>query len=123
MADRRRADRRREALVARLTGAVRTAPTLVDPDLPGQLDLRGSIGIALGLLRPADREILILVAWEGFTVEQLAVALDCSKATASVRLHRARRRFSTLLAAADGEESQVDEPKTRGALLPSMGET
>jgi hypothetical protein len=68
-----------DTLQARWTGVLRTAPTVVEPDVPAQLDLQGSIGIAFGLLRPADREILVLVAWDGFAVDQLAVALSIAR--------------------------------------------
>lgn len=111
LADRRRADRRREALWGRLLSKERAVSPSFDVDVPEQLHLRGSIGIALHALQSDDRDILVLVAWEGFTVEQLAEALGCSKQTASVRLHRARRRFATLLDKADAngdEESNMD---------------
>jgi DNA-directed RNA polymerase specialized sigma24 family protein len=48
-------------------------------------------------MRPQDREIVTLVAWQGFSTEQLATSLGCSKALASLRLHRARRRFASFL--------------------------
>jgi RNA polymerase sigma-70 factor (ECF subfamily) len=48
---------------------------------------------ALKQLRPDDREILRLVAWEGLTNAELAVALRCSQNAVSIRLHRARRRL------------------------------
>jgi RNA polymerase sigma-70 factor (ECF subfamily) len=50
-------------------------------------------------LRPADREVLALVAWEELPVADAARALGCSAAVFSVRLHRARRRLEGLLAA------------------------
>jgi len=104
LADRLRAERRREALWVRLASRYRTGSTSVDFDVAQQLHLRGSIGAALQALRPDDRDILVLVVWRDFTVEQLATVLGCSKPTASVRLHRARRRFATLLDEADAED-------------------
>lgn len=118
LADRRRADRRREALWSRLASD-RPVSTSADVDVPGQIHLRGSIGLALQALRPDDREILVLVAWQGFTIEQLAKALGCSKQTASVRLHRARRRFAALLDEADAEG---DEDTNASAYMPLMRE-
>jgi RNA polymerase sigma-70 factor, ECF subfamily len=47
---------------------------------------------ALERLGPADREALLLVAWEGLDVREAARAAGCSKGTFTVRLHRARRR-------------------------------
>jgi RNA polymerase sigma-70 factor (ECF subfamily) len=51
-------------------------------------------------LRPADREVLALVAWEQLTIADAARALGCSAPVFSVRLHRARRRLERLLAVA-----------------------
>lgn len=48
-------------------------------------------------LRPSDREILALIAWEELTVADAARALGCSPPVFSVRLHRARRRLQQLL--------------------------
>ncbi|MCI4066297.1 RNA polymerase sigma factor [Micromonospora sp. R77] len=41
-----------------------------------------------------DQEILRLIGWEELTVSEAAQALGCTRATAAVRLHRARRRFA-----------------------------
>jgi RNA polymerase sigma-70 factor, ECF subfamily len=48
-------------------------------------------------LRPADREVLALVAWEELSVAEAARSLSCSAPVFSVRLHRARKRFERLL--------------------------
>jgi RNA polymerase sigma factor (sigma-70 family) len=50
---------------------------------------------ALGRLAPNDREILRLVAWEGLTPAELAVALGVRPGTARVRLHRARQALAS----------------------------
>jgi RNA polymerase sigma-70 factor (ECF subfamily) len=60
-------------------------------------------------LRPADREVLALVAWEELPVAAAARVLGCSAAVFSVRLHRARRRLERLLTAST-------EPRTATAL-------
>jgi RNA polymerase sigma-70 factor (ECF subfamily) len=52
-------------------------------------------------LRPTDREVLALVAWEELPVADAACALGCSAPVFSVRLHRARRRLERLLVAAE----------------------
>jgi RNA polymerase sigma-70 factor (ECF subfamily) len=49
-------------------------------------------------LRPDDREVLSLIAWEELSVADAARALGCSAPVFSVRLHRARRRLERLLA-------------------------
>lgn len=48
-------------------------------------------------LRPDDREVLSLVAWEELSVADAARALGCSAPVFSVRLHRARRRLERML--------------------------
>jgi RNA polymerase sigma-70 factor (ECF subfamily) len=54
---------------------------------------------ALAQLPDRDRELLMLVAWEGLEPAQLARVLGVSRGTANVRLHRARRRLAAALAA------------------------
>jgi RNA polymerase sigma-70 factor (ECF subfamily) len=49
-------------------------------------------------LRPSDREVLALIAWEELTVAEAASVLGCPAAQFSVRLFRARRRLERLLA-------------------------
>jgi RNA polymerase sigma-70 factor, ECF subfamily len=68
---------------------------------PMDADLGGSGDVALweawARLRPADQEVLALIAWEELTVSEAARVLGCPAATFSVRLHRARRRLERLL--------------------------
>jgi RNA polymerase sigma-70 factor (ECF subfamily) len=47
---------------------------------------------ALRTLSSSDRELLLLVAWEGLTSAEAAAVLGISKVTARSRLHRARHR-------------------------------
>lgn len=48
----------------------------------------------LARLRDDDREVLMLVAWEGLGPRALGRTLGCSPNAAAVRLHRARTRLS-----------------------------
>lgn len=59
---------------------------------------RAVVATALDRLRPGDREVLTLSAWEGLTDAELGVALDCTPGAARVRLHRARARLRQALA-------------------------
>jgi RNA polymerase sigma-70 factor (ECF subfamily) len=52
---------------------------------------------ALAALPGADQEILRLIGWEQLTLAEAAVALDCSRGAAAVRLHRARRRLTAAM--------------------------
>lgn len=49
---------------------------------------------ALAILSELDQEILRLIGWEELTVSEAAQVLGCTRATAAVRLHRARRRLA-----------------------------
>jgi RNA polymerase sigma-70 factor (ECF subfamily) len=48
---------------------------------------------ALARLRPDDRELLMLIAWEGLDATQAAAVLGCSRQALDTRLHRARARL------------------------------
>jgi RNA polymerase sigma-70 factor (ECF subfamily) len=62
---------------------------------------------ALRTLSPRDREALLLVAWEDLTPALAARALGITQAAFRVRLHRARRRLKSRLAAAPGDPALV----------------
>jgi RNA polymerase sigma-70 factor, ECF subfamily len=84
LANQRRAAGRRRALTERVAGA--QAGEEDPPRRPAVLQ-------ALGRLSEADREVLLLVAWDGLSIQEAAAALRCTRTAAKVRLHRARRRF------------------------------
>ena len=48
---------------------------------------------ALAALSESDRELLLLVAWEGLTPDQASTVLGISRGTLAVRLFRARQRL------------------------------
>jgi RNA polymerase sigma factor (sigma-70 family) len=53
---------------------------------------RGRLRTALDGLADSDRELLLLVVWEGLSPAEAAVALGISQVAARSRLHRARKR-------------------------------
>jgi RNA polymerase sigma-70 factor (ECF subfamily) len=55
-------------------------------------------------LRPDDRELLMLVAWDGLSPAAAARSLGISVPTLTVRLHRARQRLESELAALNKED-------------------
>ena len=83
-----RAQERRARLVVAATEASDTADDVVE---------RGVLFEALAALSDADREALLLTAWEGLDARTAARTVGCSAATFSVRLHRARRRLEQAL--------------------------
>ena len=89
MANQVRAQHRRTALVER----VRTHPASADQDdvrLIGELD---ELRRALDLLRPADREVIALLAAAELSTAEVAQVLGCATTVAATRVHRARRRL------------------------------
>jgi RNA polymerase sigma-70 factor (ECF subfamily) len=68
---------------------------------------------ALERLRPKDREVLLLIGWDGLTPTQAAKSLGISAAGFRVRLHRARRRFERFLDEEEGATMVVDVPAAR----------
>ncbi|MBO3736984.1 RNA polymerase sigma factor [Actinoplanes flavus] len=98
----RRSEHRREALHDRL--AAQPAPAAGDPS--------GLVGRALDRLPADDRELLMLLAWDGLTRPEAAAALGCSRGTLAVRLHRARRRLEAALREPAGDTGPTVLPAT-----------
>ena len=91
LANLRRGESRRRALVERLRAEPAPAPA----------DADGRALAALATLRERDREALLLHAWEGLDHAGAGTVMGCSAATFAVRLHRARERFARALAELD----------------------
>jgi RNA polymerase sigma-70 factor, ECF subfamily len=95
LANQRRSARRLSALHERAAGA--EPPPGGDPaERAGEAEL---LHRALRELPERDRELLMLVAWEGLDPGRAATAAGVSRATLAVRLHRARRRLAEALEA------------------------
>lgn len=98
LANTRRGDARRLRLVDRLTHeAVEGSATAVTDTAEHDLTLHA----ALQRLRPADREVLFLWAWEQLEAREIAIVLDMTPNAASIRLHRAKRRLRQMVDAPD----------------------
>ena len=99
LANQQRSARRRERLWHRL---VDRRPATVQP----ASGAGGSpVAAALSSLRPDDRELLTLVAWDGLEVAELASVLGVAAPVVSRRLYRARRRFAGALEAAEAGDA------------------
>jgi RNA polymerase sigma-70 factor (ECF subfamily) len=89
IANQRRGERRRTALGERVAAnfdAAAFETTFVPEDT-------SKLARAFATLNDSDRELLSLVAWEGLSRDELAIALGTSRSVIRVRLHRARRRL------------------------------
>jgi RNA polymerase sigma-70 factor, ECF subfamily len=87
---------RGDARRARLQDRLDAEPQLAEADRNDEPDVE--LEAALGQLGEADRELLLLVYWEGLTPARAARVLELAAATARTRLWRARRRLEHLLA-------------------------
>jgi RNA polymerase sigma factor (sigma-70 family) len=96
LANERRAERRRAALHDVL-GLLATRGHQAAPAPGGDAGAGAELRDALAALRPADREVLMLTAWEGLDGAQVARVLGCSPQAVHTRLHRARARLAAQL--------------------------
>jgi RNA polymerase sigma-70 factor (ECF subfamily) len=90
IANRRRANRRRTALVDKL--GVHSASNTSDTG-EDALEARR----VLGLLPDVEREALLLIAWDGLTPDDAALVLGCTRNAVDLRVFRARRRINELI--------------------------
>jgi RNA polymerase sigma factor (sigma-70 family) len=92
LADQRRGARRQRSLSQRLALASSTRIVWEPP-----VEISAELAEALRELTGHEREALMLVAWDGLTPAEGAVAAGCSAVAFRVRLHRARRRVAARL--------------------------
>jgi RNA polymerase sigma factor (sigma-70 family) len=65
------------------------------------------LGTALAELSTGDRDVLLLVAWEGLTYDQVATALDIPVGTVRSRLNRARKLVRDVLEVPRDAEKEI----------------
>lgn len=94
LANRRRTAKRQRALYERLAREAETRPAVAPPS---GLAREGAALRALASLAPADREVLLLVTWDGLSHAEAAEVLGIRPAALAMRLHRARRRVKQAL--------------------------
>jgi RNA polymerase sigma factor (sigma-70 family) len=95
-----RAETRREALNAELRA-------WTEGDVADQVTERLGVLRALAELPEDDREILILIAWQGLSPKDAALVVGCSAAAFRVRLHRARKRLKQAMEPAGRSRPRV----------------
>lgn len=105
----------RNVLRSHLRARARVAPAdgLATPDAIDEADARvdavrcrPALRAALTALPDQDREVLLLVAWEGLTPAEAAASLGIPQGTARWRLHRARAAAQRTLDAARQEQRE-----------------
>jgi RNA polymerase sigma factor (sigma-70 family) len=85
--------------------------TLAEPEVPDHADrvaagitaqgTRALLDAALAALPAGDRDVLLLIAWEQLTYQEVARALAIPAGTVRSRLHRARTKVRQVLAGTD----------------------
>lgn len=99
--------RRHQARQDRITQAAAAA----EPEVPGHADrvaadvtaqaMRTLLEGAVAVLSAGDRDVLLLIAYEQLTYQEVARALDIPVGTVQSRLHRARTKVRQVLAGTD----------------------
>jgi len=100
---------RRDGMIEQAGHSLEDAPAQDPwPDVDARLDALARllcVRRALAQLAPCDREVLLLVTWEGLTPAEAAVALGIPQGTARSRLHRARAAMRKLFDDAETSNS------------------
>jgi RNA polymerase sigma factor (sigma-70 family) len=104
--------RRQERAYLRLLAGAHPEPETENPDdavaaAVAAAATRRPLVAALGRLKPADRDVLLLVAWADLTYLEVAGALEIPVGTVRSRLHRARRIVRSSLG--DTDPLQISE--------------
>jgi RNA polymerase sigma-70 factor (ECF subfamily) len=94
------------------------------PDLGADLDgaedritaraARSRLLDALARLPASDRDVVVLVAWEELSYEEVSVALDIPQGTVRSRLNRARRTLRELLGESGNEPVSIEVELMKG---------
>jgi RNA polymerase sigma factor (sigma-70 family) len=91
--DHQRRRSRRIRLEARLRARAALSAARSGDDEPSLLRVRA----AMEQLRPADREALQLVAWDGLSHAEAAQVLGCTANAVALRVHKAKARLRDIL--------------------------
>ncbi len=102
LANRRRSAKRQRALYERLANEAEAGAAAAQE--PGD----GSVLRALASLSANDREVLLLVSWDGLSHQEAGEVLGVRDTTVAMRVHRARRRLECAL-----ERTSVPAPHIR----------
>lgn len=84
----------RAGRLARRVAGVHEPPSPTPDTVVVQRQEYSHVRQAVARLKPADREVLLLSAWEGLSHREIATVLGCSQAAVDKRLVRAKRRLA-----------------------------
>ncbi|MDP4013195.1 MAG: sigma-70 family RNA polymerase sigma factor [Candidatus Nanopelagicales bacterium] len=104
----RRSQRRQSALFDRIC-LLQPSVDHLDPSLDA-VETVSLVSTVLRGMSEADREVLLLVAWEDLSPAQLAVYLGCAEGAARTRVHRARHRFKVVWEQHNGPREPIQTP-------------
>lgn len=107
-----RSERRRTRLGGRLAESLRTE-LATHPTPSG--DAAAEVLRAMAGLSEEDRELLLLVSWDGLTPSEAAKVVEVSSLAARSRLHRARRRLRALIEDSEPAAKRSSELDTEEA--------
>lgn len=93
--------RRRHTRLLRLLSLLQAQATSETDSGYGQPS-RLRVQAAMEKLRPADREVLQLITWDGMSHAEAAQVLGCTPNAVALRLHKARSRLRRILSPAAG---------------------
>lgn len=98
IANQRRSNGRLGRLREKVGASVVVAPHVPDPADVAVARSDGSLRTALAALSDPDRELLLMRAWDGLAVTEIAEVLGITPNAVSVRLSKARTRLAAALA-------------------------
>lgn len=112
IANQRRSTSRLHRLREKVGASIVVAPHVADPADVAVARSDGALRRALATLSEADRELLLMRAWDGLAVTDIAALLDISPNAASVRLTKARNKLAAALAPRDSTSNSKIEAAT-----------
>jgi RNA polymerase sigma factor (sigma-70 family) len=112
-----RKSRRELAFLEELTATMATSTELGAEERDDFVRVVG----ALGELKTLDRDLILLVAWDGLSPSEAGEVLGLRPVAARTRLHRARKRLQTLLPETAPAARWAHEPERLAGLAHQIG--
>lgn len=112
IANHRRGASRRSRLTERLGGFANSEHDAAEVQVVRRAEDQEIVN-AINNLRDADREVLLLSAWEGLPASQIAARFNISAKAAEKRLTRAKKRLASELASRNSRSIVVNAPQTQ----------